>query len=144
MEISKWNIQDWGAAIGALIAIGGVLIGCLKVIRELAIWIKSKYKPQAANMRANFFKHGNGWRIRIYNGSDTDINAENIHVIIPKIEGLHARWDDLKSFPCLKRHGSFDILVLLCTCAPDFIPITIKWVQGKKEFSVSETLQLRS
>ena len=95
-------------------------------------------------MRANFFKQGKGWRIRIYNGSDIDINAENIYVLIPETEGLYARWDDSKSFPCLKKHGSFDINVLLCTSAPDFMPITIKWVQGKKEFSVSETLQLRS
>ena len=37
MEMNNWTIQDWAAAIGALIAIGGVLIGCLKVIKELII-----------------------------------------------------------------------------------------------------------
>jgi len=144
MEMNNWNIQDWSAAIGAVIAIGGVIFGTFKGIGNLFLWLKRKYKPQAANIRANFFKQGKGWRIRVYNASETDIHAENVQVIIPETDGIYAHWDDSKVFPCLKKHGSFDINVLLCTSAPDFMPITIKWVQGKKEFSVSETLQLRS
>lgn len=143
MEISNWSVQDWGAAIGAIIAIGGVLFGALKAIGKLFLWLKRKYKPQAANIRANFFKQGKSWRIRVYNASEIDIHAEKIQVIIPATEGVYARWDDSKTFPCLKKHGSFDINILLCTSAPDFMPIIIKWVQGKKEFCITETIQLR-
>ena len=144
MEISNWSIQDWAAAIGAIIAVGGVVFGALKGIGKLFLWIRRKYKPKAANIRANFFKQGKSWRIRVYNASEIDIHAENVQVIIPETEGVYARWDDSKTFPRLKKHGNFDINVLLCTSAPDFMPITIKWTQGKKEFSVTETLQLRS
>ena len=144
MEISNWSVQDWAAAIGAIIAVGGVVFGALKGIGRLFLWLKRKYKPQAANIRANFFKQGKGWHIRIYNASETDIHAEKVQVIIPETEGVYARWDDAKTFPCLKKHGSFDINVLLCTSAPDFMSIFIKWVQNKKEFSVTETIQLRS
>lgn len=144
MEIKDWSVQDWSAAIGALIAVGGVVFGTIKLIGKLCFWLKRKYRPQAANIRANFFKQGKSWRIRIYNASETDIHAENVHVILPEIEGVIARWDDSKSWPCLKRYGSFDIHVVLCTSAPDFIPLTIEWSQGKKKFSVTETIQLRS
>lgn len=144
MEISNWSVQDWAAAIGAIIAVGGVVFGALKGIGKLILWIKRKYKPKAANIRAYFFKQGKSWRIRVYNASEIDIHAENIQVIIPETEGVYARWDESKTFPRLKKHGSFDINVLLCTSAPDFMPITIKWTQGKKEFSVTETIQLRS
>ncbi len=144
MEISNWSVQDWAAAIGTIIAIGGVVFGALKGIGKLFLWLKRKYKPQAANMRANFFKQGKSWRIRVYNASEIDIDAEKVQVIIPDIEGVYVHWDDSKTFPCLKNHGSFDINVLLCTSAPDFMTIIIKWVQDKKEFSVTETLQLRS
>lgn len=144
MEVNSWNVQDWSAAIGAVIAIGGVVLGVFKGIGKLFLWLKLKYKPQAANIRANFFKQGKGWRIRVYNASEIDIHAEKVQVIIPETEGVHVRWDDSKTFPCLKKHGSFDINVLLCTSAADFMPIIIKWSQGKKEFSVTETIQLRS
>lgn len=144
MEINNWTNQDWSAAIGTMIAIGGVVFGIFKCIRKLFLQLKRKYNPQAATIRANFFKQGKGWRIRIYNASDNDIHAENIQVIIPETEGVYAHWDESKTFPSLKKHGSFDINVLLCTSAPDFMPITIKWVQDKKEFSVTETVQLRS
>lgn len=142
--MNNWNIQDWSAAIGAVIAIGGVVFGAFKGIGNLFIWLKRKYKPQAANIRANFFKQGKGWRIRVYNASETDIHAEKIQVIIPETDGIHACWEDSETFPCLKKQGSFDINVLLFTSAPDFMSISIKWVQGKKEFSVTETIQLRS
>ena len=142
--MNNWTIQDWSAAIGAVIAIGGVVFGIFKGIRKLFLWLKRKYNPQAANIRANFFKQGKGWRIRVYNASETDIHAEKVQVIIPETEGVYVYWDDSKTFPCLKRHGSFDINVLLCTSAPDFMSIFIKWVQNKKEFSVTETIQLRS
>lgn len=144
MEISNWSVQDWAATIGTIIAVGGVIFGALKGIGKLIFWIKRKYKPKAANIRANFFKQGKSWRIRVYNASEIDIHAENVHVIILKTEGVYARWDESKTFPRLKKHGSFDINVLLCTSAPDFMPITIKWTQSKKEFSVTETIQLRS
>ena len=144
MEISNWSFQDWAAAIGTIIAIGGVVFGALKGIGKLFLWLKRWYKPQAADIRANFFKQGKSWRIRVYNASESDIYAEKVQVIIPDTEGVYVRWDDSKTFPCLKKHGSFDISVLLCTSAPDFMPIIIKWVQGKKKFSVTETLQLRS
>ena len=144
MEINNWDIQDLSAAIGAVIAIGGVLFGAFKGLAKLLLWIKHKSNPQAANIRANFFKQGKGWRIRIYNASDNDIHAENIQVIIPETKGVYSHWDETKTFPCLKKHGSFDIHVLLCTSAPDFMSITIKWVQDKKEFNVTETVQLRS
>ena len=144
MEISNWSVQDWAAAIGTIIAVGGVIFGALKGIGKLILWIKRKYKPKAANIRANFFKQGKSWRIRVYNASEIDIHAENVQVIIPETEGVYARWDDSKSFTHKKKHGNFDINVILCTSAPDFMPITIKWTQGKKEFSVTETLQLRS
>ncbi|MDE6648925.1 MAG: hypothetical protein K2K45_03245 [Muribaculaceae bacterium] len=144
MEMNNWTIQDWSAAIGAVIAIGGVVFGIFNGIRKLFLWLKHKYNPQAANIRANFFKQGKGWRIRVYNASETDIHAEKVQVIIPETEGVYVHWDDSKTFPCLKRHGSFDINVLLCTSAPDFMSIFIKWVQNKKEFCVTETIQLRS
>ncbi len=95
-------------------------------------------------MRANFFKQGKSWHIRVYNASESDILSEKVQVFIPDTEGVHVHWDDSKTFPCLKKHGSFDINVLLCTSAPYFMPIIIKWTQGKKQFSVTETLQLRS
>lgn len=144
MEVNSWDVQDWSAAIGAVIAIGGVVFGVFKGIGKLFLWLKLKYRPQAANIRANFFKQSKGWRIRVYNASEIDIHAEKVQVIIPETEGVLVRWDDSKAFPCLKKHGSFDINVLLCTSAPDFMPIIIKWSQGKKEFSVTETIQLRS
>lgn len=144
MEVNSWDVQDWSAAIGAVIAIGGVAFGVFKGIGKLFLWLKLKYRPQAANIRANFFKQGKGWRIRVYNASEFDIHAEKVQVIIPETKGVHVLWYDSKTFPCLKKHGSFDINVLLCTSAPDFMPIIIKWSQGKKEFSVTETIQLRS
>lgn len=95
-------------------------------------------------MRANFFKYNKGWRLRVYNASETDIEAKNIRVLFPETDGFIAHWDCEKSqFGALKRHGSFDIIVTLCTSAPDSLEITLEWFQGRKKFTTQEIVQLR-
>lgn len=140
MEITNLSVQDWCAIIGTIITVGGVIVGIFKVIN----YLYNKYRIIPANIRANFFKQGQSWRLRIYNASETEIEAKNIKVSIPDTEGVHINWDCKKDIcPTLKRHSRLDIRVLLCTSAPEFIPITICWEQGKKTFSTTEDIQLR-
>lgn len=131
------NIQDWCAIIGAIIAIGGVIWGIIRYFHK-------KCSVKAANLRANFFKSNKSWCLRIYNASDEEIEAFDITVVFPQFDGVITSWKcNEDSYPSLKRHGCFDIRVLLCTAAPDIMPVDIHWRQGKKEFTTSKTAQLR-
>lgn len=141
MEITNLSVQDWGTIITTIIAVGSVFIGLIKLIN----FIYRKFKIYPANIRANFFKQGKSWIIRIYNASEQEIEAKNIRVSIPDTDGVYINWDCEKDIcPTLKRHAKLDIRVLLCTSAPDFIPVSISWEQGKKSFSAKEDIQLHS
>lgn len=136
MNITNLSIQDICAIVGATVAIGGVFVAVFKYILQ-------KCEVKQAVIRANFFKLGNSWRLRVYNASESDIEAENVKVLIPETKGIFVHWDCNKDMcPSLKRHARFDIHLTLYTSAPNFIPITIEWEQGKKIFSTIENVQL--
>ena len=136
MNITNLSIQDICAILGAIVAIGGVFIAVGK-------YVLKRCKVKQAVIRVNFFKLGNSWRLRVYNASESDIEAVNVKVHIPETEGVYAHWDcDKDICPSLKKHAKFDIHITLCSSAPNFIPITIEWKQRKKFFSTIESIQL--
>lgn len=123
MEITNLSVQDWCAIIGTIITIGGVIVGIFKVIN----YLYNKYRIIPANIRANFFKQGQSWRLRIYNASETEIEAKNIKVSIPDTEGVHINWDCEKDIcPTLKRHAKLDIDVHFYTNSLKFIGNKVK------------------
>lgn len=131
------SVQDWCAIVGTIIALCGVFWGIAKFFHK-------KMSVKAAKLRANFFKSNKSWNLRIYNASEEDIEAFNIEVIFPDNDGIITSWEcDKDKYPSLKKHGHFDIKVMLCTSAPDILPIEIIWDQGKHKFTATETVQLR-
>lgn len=139
MNITNLSIQDICTIIVTIITVVGAIWGLVKSVHFLI----KKVKVKQAAIRANFFKSGSSWRLRIYNASESDIEAVNVKILIPESEGVYAHWDcDKDICPSLKRHARFDIHMTLCTSAPNFIPITIEWKQGKKVFSTIENVQL--
>lgn len=141
MEITNLSVQDICAIIATIIAVGSVIVGIFKGIN----YLYNKYRIIPANIRANFFKNNKSWCLRIYNASKSDIEAVNIKISFPETEGFLVRWDCNSDIcPSLKQHAKLDIHVVLCTSAPNFVPITISWEQGKKSFSIIENIQLKS
>lgn len=135
--VKELSVADWCAVIGTSIVLLG---GIWKSFNFL--YKKLNMKP--ATIRANFFKSSKSWTLRIYNSSNSDIDAKNIIVRFQKTEKFYTSWDCKKDvIPLLKKQGHYDIPFILYYGAPDTLHIKLIWKQGIMKFSTTDIIQLK-
>lgn len=140
--MNEWSVQDWSAVLGVIIAAIGGVCGFLMWLNK---YLKNKYVIRPAKIRVNFFKYGKGWRFRIYNSSDEEIEALNLKVHFSDEDTYNVNWNsDKEMYPSLKQHASFDIHAYLYESSPRFTTITLEWEQAgsNKIFTTKETVSL--
>ena len=135
--IKEFSVADWCAIIGtAIVILGGIWKSFNFFCKQLNL------KP--ATIRANFFKSSKSWTLRIYNSSNSNIDAKNIIVSFQKNEKFYTSWDCEKDvIPLLKKQGHYDIPFTLYYGAPDTLHIKLTWKQGVKKFSTNDIIQLK-
>lgn len=117
-------------------------ITSIGAIYKLSEYLKSKLNIKKANIRANIFKSGNSWTLRISNFSNCDIDANNIIVSFKNNKGFYTVWNCKNDvIPVLKKQEYYDIPFTLFIGAPATLSIHIKWKQGKKKFSYKQNIQ---
>ena len=135
--VKELSVTDWCIIIGTSIAL-------LSLIWDSFNFLYKKLNMKPATIRANFFKSSKLWTLRIYNSSNSDIDAKNIIVRFQKIEKFYTSWDCKKDvIPLLKKQGHYDIPFILYYGAPDTLHIKLIWKQGIMKFSTTAIIQLK-